>query len=117
MSAPQGIVSYPGLATFTKAEYVLSQGISPGKCTIELPQNLVTGLQPTGNLTFEYNDLGIALPNCLLDSAHIDQSEKGYIAPNLAVSYETRIESGPLRTRSFLLPETARCRFRPGREG
>jgi hypothetical protein len=80
MSAPQGLISYPGLSTFTKAEYVLSQGISPGKCTIELPQGLVTGLQATGNLTFEYNDLAISLPNCLLDSAHIDQSEKGYIA-------------------------------------
>src|SRR5580692_11594533 len=80
LSDPQGIVTYPGLATFTKAEYVLSQGISPGKCTIELPQELVTTLQATGNLTIEYNGLSISLPNCLVDSAHIDQSEKGYIA-------------------------------------
>ncbi|HEV8004031.1 MAG TPA: hypothetical protein VGP63_29465 [Planctomycetaceae bacterium] len=80
MSDPQGIVTYPGLATFTKAEYVLSQGISPGKCTIELPQELVGALEPTGDLTIEYATQTIRLPNCLVDSAHIDQSEKGYIA-------------------------------------
>ncbi|HET6323895.1 MAG TPA: hypothetical protein VFG04_04275 [Planctomycetaceae bacterium] len=80
MSDPQGIVTYPGLATFTKAEYVLSQGISPGKCTIELPQELVGELEPTGDLTVEYANESIRLPNCLVDSAHIDQSEKGYIA-------------------------------------
>ncbi len=80
MSDPQGVVTYPGLATFTKAEYVLSQGISPGKCTIELPQELVGDLEPTGDLTIQYADQSITLPNCLLDSAHIDQSEKGYIA-------------------------------------
>ena len=51
MSDPQGLVSYPGLQTFTKAEYVLSQGSSPGKCTIELPQELVDGLEATGDLT------------------------------------------------------------------
>jgi hypothetical protein len=45
---------------------------SPGKCTIEL--------QATGNLTIEYANQTIRLPNCLVDSAHIDQSEKGYIA-------------------------------------
>jgi hypothetical protein len=80
VSDPQGIVTYPGLANFTKAEYVLSQGISPGKCTIELPQELVDGLEATGDLTITYADQTITLPNCLLDSAHIDQSEKGYIA-------------------------------------
>jgi hypothetical protein len=80
VSDPQGLVSYPGLQTFTKAEYVLSQGISPGKCTIELPQELVDSLEATGDLTITYADQSITLPNCLLDSAHIDQSEKGYIA-------------------------------------
>jgi hypothetical protein len=80
VSDPQGLISYPGLQTFTKAEYVLSQGISPGKCTIELPQELVDGLEATGDLTITYADQTITLPNCLLDSAHIDQGEKGYIA-------------------------------------
>jgi len=72
-------VTFPGLSTFTKAEYVLSQGISPGKCTIELPQELISGIQATGDLTISYGDESITLPNCLVDSAHIDQSLQGYI--------------------------------------
>jgi hypothetical protein len=80
MSAPQGVVTYPGMTTFTKAEYVLSQGISPGKCTIELPQELVSELEPTGDLVITYADQTITVPNCLLDDGHLDQVGNGYIA-------------------------------------
>jgi hypothetical protein len=79
VSDPQGLITYPGLSTFTKAEYALSQGISPGKCTIELPQELVGDLAPTGDLTIRYGDQTITLPTCLLDDGHTDQSG-GYIA-------------------------------------
>jgi len=56
-------------------------------------------------------------PGCKLICTGLAAScEKRYIGGNLAVSYETRIESGPLGTRSFLLPEPARCRSRQGPE-
>jgi hypothetical protein len=80
MSILQGLVSYPGLSTFTRAEYVLSLGISPGKCTIEMPQELVQGLQQTGDLTFSYGQQSITLPDCVLDQAHVSAGEGGFIA-------------------------------------
>jgi hypothetical protein len=80
MSALQGLFSYPGLQTFTKVEYTLSQGISPGKVVIELPQELLPQVQPFGDATFSYGDQTINIPNCALTSQHIDQSQGGYIA-------------------------------------
>jgi hypothetical protein len=80
VSDPQGLVTYPGLTDFTKAEYTLSTGISPGTVTIEMPQELISGLQPTGDVTFSYADQSFTLPNCVLESAHIDQALGGYIA-------------------------------------
>jgi hypothetical protein len=80
MSPPQGLVSYPGLTTFTRAEYVLSQGISPGKCTLEMPQELLGGLQRTGDLTFSYGSQSITLSGCVVDQAHIASGEGGFMA-------------------------------------
>ena len=80
MGDPQGIVTYPGLDTFTKCEYTLSTGISPGTLTIEMPQELLDGIEPTGDVTFTYDDVTITLPNCAVDSAHIAQALGGYIA-------------------------------------
>ncbi len=80
MSSPQGLVTYPGLVDFTKADYTLSQGISPGVCTIEMPQELVGDLEPFGDLTFSYGDSSITLRDCTVDLANIGQSLGGYIA-------------------------------------
>ena len=44
-------------------------------------------------------------------------ARKPLYQPQLMVLIRSRIESGPLRTRSFLLPERARRRIRPGAAG
>jgi hypothetical protein len=132
VSDPQGLISYPGLSTFTKAEYVLSQGISPGKCTIEMPQELVSDLEPTGDLTITYADQTITLPNCLLDEAHIDQGEKGYIARitmldrrwqwkfgSISGHYNVRMPGGANANEGFnssAVNQDASSKIRPGTE-
>jgi hypothetical protein len=80
MSDPQGLVSYPGLTTFTRAEYVLSHGIAPGICTIEMPQELVTNLASTGDLTLYYADQYVTLKNCLVDLGNVQAGIDGYHA-------------------------------------
>jgi len=80
MSSPQGLISFPGLTTFTRAEYVLSHGISPGTCTIEMPQELISDLEMSGDLTFSYADESFTLYNCVVDSANIDRGLGGFIA-------------------------------------
>lgn len=81
MSTLQGLVDYPGLnGQFTKAEYTLSAGISPGTVTIEMPQEIVDNLLPSGDVTFSYGDDSFTLPNCVVESVHIDRSLGGYIA-------------------------------------
>ncbi|HUE13774.1 MAG TPA: hypothetical protein VMR25_06385 [Planctomycetaceae bacterium] len=80
MSALQGLISFPGLTTFKSAEYTASQGIAPGICTIEMPQELVGTLQQQGNLTFSYGDAYVTLYSCVVDFANIDRSSGGFIA-------------------------------------
>jgi hypothetical protein len=81
MSTLQGLVDYPGLnGQFTKAEYTLSTGISPGKVTIEMPQEIVANLAATGDVTFSCGDDSFTLPDCVLENEHTEQSPGGYIA-------------------------------------
>ena len=80
MADPQGLVSYPGLTTFTRAEYVLSHGITPGICTIEMPQELVGSLESGGTLTLYYADAYVQLQNCVLDLGNIHMGIDGNMA-------------------------------------
>jgi hypothetical protein len=81
MSAfPQGLVTFPGLNTFKSAEYTASQGIAPGVCTIEMPQELVGSVEAQGDLTLSYGDQSITLYSCVVDAANISRSGGGFIA-------------------------------------
>jgi hypothetical protein len=80
VSVLQGLVSYPGLTTFARAEYTLSQGISPGICSIEMPLALAADIQPFGDLTISYGDTQITLPNCAIRDGHLANSIGGQIA-------------------------------------
>lgn len=80
MSALQGLVTFPGLSTFKSAEYTASQGIAPGICTIEMPQELVGGLAQQGDLTFRYGDSSVTLYSCVADFANVDRGGGGFIA-------------------------------------
>jgi hypothetical protein len=80
MSALQGLVSFPGLATFKSATYTASHGIAPGVCTIEMPQELVGDMAAQGDLTFSYGDSYVTLFSCVVDTANVDRSAGGFIA-------------------------------------
>ncbi len=79
MSALQGLISFPGLTTFKSAEYTASQGIAPGICTIELPQELVGTLAQQGDLTFSYGDAYFTLFSCIVDFGNVDRNGGGFI--------------------------------------
>jgi hypothetical protein len=81
MSAfPQGLISFPGLTTFKSAEYTASQGIAPGICNLEIPQELVGGLAAEGDLTFSYGDQSFTLYSCVVDLGNTDRNGGGYVA-------------------------------------
>jgi hypothetical protein len=80
MSPLQGLITYPGLTTFKSAEYTASQGIAPGVCTIEMPQELVDGLAPVGDLVFSYGDSYVALFSCAVDLGNTERGGGGYIS-------------------------------------
>lgn len=80
MSALQGLITYPGLATFKSAEYTASHGIAPGVCTIEMPQELVGSMAQQGDLTFSYGDAYVTLYSCVVNFANVERSGGGFIA-------------------------------------
>jgi len=81
MSALQGIVDYPGLnGQFKSADYCHTNGVEPGICTIEMPQEVVPNLAQTGDLTFTYGDQTVTLPNCYAETANVAASQGGFIA-------------------------------------
>jgi hypothetical protein len=77
---PQGLISFPGLTTFKSAEYTASQGVAPGICNLEIPQELVGNLAAEGDLTFSYGDQSFTLYSCVVDLGNTDRNGGGYVA-------------------------------------
>src|SRR5579872_313698 len=58
----------------------MSQGISPGVCHVELPQELCGQLASRGDLEFTYGDQSFTLFDCKLASGHLAPARGGYLA-------------------------------------
>lgn len=81
MSAPQGIISYPGLTEFIlSAQFPLQHGISPSICTMictPMPANIVSNNEQ-GTLEFRYGNVRVTCPDCKIDSVRADKNEDGF---------------------------------------
>ena len=78
MSAPQGIVSYPGLTEFIlSVQFSLQHGISPSICTM-ICAPVPGKLTEQGTLDFRYGNERITFPDCKIDRVTGDKNEDGF---------------------------------------
>jgi len=109
MSAPQGLVTFPGVQHPISATYTLAHGITPGVCQLTIapqPQKLQQG----GALEFMFDTVKLRFPDCKidrLDTTRSTQSPKVWILSVLdrrwkwafgaiSGSYNVRLENGEL---------------------
>lgn len=67
MSAPQGLIHFPGVQQIISGRYVLSHGITPSRAVIEIaPQANI--LAAVGTLTLTFGSVRLQFPGSLLDT-------------------------------------------------
>jgi len=76
MSAPQGLIQFPGVKDFLSGSFTLAQGAGPSSGTIYFPPQ--RGWIPKqGTLALTYGGTRIALQNCIADSLDITYGADG----------------------------------------
>ncbi|MFN3151380.1 hypothetical protein [Bremerella sp.] len=74
----QPIFHYPGITDYLSASYTLSHGTQPGKVHVRCPIGAASPA-PQGTVRFSDPTTGVVvqLPDCRVDSAHIELSSRG----------------------------------------
>lgn len=77
MSAPQGIISFPGLTEYIlSGQFTLGHGISPSMCTLVCTP-IPGRLREVGSLDLRYGSNRLVFPDCKVDSVRGDIAEDG----------------------------------------
>lgn len=79
MTAPQGLVRFPGIQQIKEADFTLSHGISPGSCSVALaPQ--AGFVAETGTLLFTFGGAPVvSFADCKIDSASYQRDGSGRV--------------------------------------